>query len=122
MRLAISALISWFIVSAIFMAAFQWDGIDFAITDLPNMVPLLFLTSGAVAIYMIVFGGLGLAVFIKLRLRKKTHFFIIGLLCTAPLLLGTLFGQEFEWFIATLISGTIASGIIALFGSPKDVT
>lgn len=103
----IFSIISWLIVTIIHVVAFQWDGIDFTVQELPSLFPLICLTSLFIACYMLVFGSIALLLMKRFKLLSRVHYIVFGVICSIPM----TFSGEIEWQIAAMVSG-LATGLI----------
>ncbi len=112
LRLFLSILLSWLVATVIHSAAFKWDGIEFSISDVLELMPLFLLTGTFIAIYFVVVGGTALIVMRKFRFYRRRNFVVAGVLCSLPM----LFSGEIEWQIAAILSGVLSGTLIAFVG------
>mgnify|MGYP000046391018 FL=1 len=117
-KLFISAIICWLSVTFIQVTAFQWDGIDFTLIDLPNLVSLIGITSLFVAFYMLILGGIALIVMKKFKLLNRVHYVSAGVICSLPM----IFSGEIEWQIAAIVSGLFSGLIMYSMATKQTVT
>ncbi|MFQ3249481.1 MAG: apolipoprotein N-acyltransferase [Glaciecola sp.] len=115
LRLFLSILLSWLVATVIHSAAFKWDGIEFSVSDVPELIPLFLLTGIYIAIYFVVVGGTALIVMRKLRFYRRRNFVVAGILCSLPM----LFSGEIEWQIAAILSGVLSGTLIAFVGGAQ---
>lgn len=117
-KLFISAIICWLSVTFIQVTAFQWDGIDFTLIELPNLVSLIGITSLFVAFYMLILGGSALIVMKKFNLLNRVHYVSAGVICSLPM----IFSGEIEWQIAAVVSGLCSGVIMSSMANKQTVT
>jgi hypothetical protein len=117
-KFSIAVALSWLNVTLIHVTAFQWDGIDFAISELLKILTLFGITSLFVAFYMLILGGVALVMMNKFKLLNRIHYVSAGVICSLPMILS----GEIEWQIAAIVSGLCSGLIMSSMAVNKNVT
>lgn len=118
LRLFFSILLSWLVATVVHSAAFKWDGINFSVSSIVELMPLFLVTGAFIAIYLAIVGGAALLIMRKLRFYRRHHYILAGILCSLP----TLFSGEVEWQVAAVLSGLLSGVLIAFIGVRSHAT
>ena len=109
-----TTLLSWFVVTGIYVFTFFLDGFPLNFKETAGMLAFFALVAFIVAIYFATFGGVAWYILSKRSSVTRRSFISAGLLASVPMLVFCVLSGELEWILATISAGFIAGSIYAL--------